>query len=97
MLVFCEAQLHGRTGLPRALLVDLTCLLQGLEAPGHIPDAVVKAAATVVTLLFGDAGVAAVHPDLAWDLTLAWSCPNETKSVPRLQIQDCFLASCGTL
>lgn len=74
---------HPRVLCTQACLLGLTCLLQRLEAPGHLPDAGVEAAAPVVTLLLGDPRVAAVHPLLGWDLTLVLRCPNETQSVAR--------------
>jgi hypothetical protein len=80
------AQPHGRAGPPWAPPAGLTCLLQRFEAPGHIWDTGVKAAATVVTLLRCDRGVATVHSDICRHHTLAWSCPNETQSAARLLV-----------
>lgn len=91
------AQPHGRAGPPWVQPAGLTCLLQRFEAPGHIWDAGVKAATTVVTLLRCDRGVATVHPDICRDHTLAWSCPNETQSAARILVWGIYcLASCGT-
>lgn len=58
----------------------LTCLLQRLEAPGHLGDSRVEAAAPVVALLGGDLRVTAVHPVLGRDGTLALRCPDKAQS-----------------
>lgn len=68
----------GTQRTPRVRWGQLTCLLQGLKAPGHPGDARVEAAAPVVALLGGDLGVAAVHPVLGGDGTLAGRCPEQS-------------------
>ena len=68
----------GGPGKDTGLAGPLTCFLQRLEAPRHLGDAGVKAAAPVDTLLGADLGVATVHPVLGRHGTQVLRCPKQS-------------------
>lgn len=70
------------------------CLLQGLEAPGHMLNAVIKAAAPVVAFFGTDLGVPAVHPVFGRHRTLLLGCP--TESAQHVPGEPAPNSECGT-